>query len=311
MASSSRNCSDWKPLAESRRVRKLANWPGVIVSSTSIWATTVLRIVRTRRTVASARGPSPASSRCCRWTSSWMSCLNQSSYTWWMTMNSSSSCSSVFGRWAARISSSARYEVYVRAADSSAIAGDTRTTAVLAPRARLHEDRGGPVEHERSGNGGEDAPPPGGLPPPRRGLYRRRHRRHRRRLLRRRGVHHARRGPPWQGRRAPGVREAARRPAERRVGRPDADLRGRRAVHRVEREVREDARRGRHRHVRVPRRPDPRADGPLHPAAQLGARRPFRPAQLAGDLRQAGARLHAAAHRGDYRPLAQRRLVRG
>ena len=54
-ASSSRNCADWKPLDASRRPRKPVNWRGVIVSSTSIWATTTLRIVSTRRSVCTHR----------------------------------------------------------------------------------------------------------------------------------------------------------------------------------------------------------------------------------------------------------------
>src|SRR4051794_32838883 len=53
-----------------------------------------------------------------------------------MTMNSISSCSSVFGRWAASTSSSARYDVYVSAADGSSI-----RRPILARRPRLRPDR--------------------------------------------------------------------------------------------------------------------------------------------------------------------------
>ena len=60
--SNSRNCDDWKPLADSSRERKELNESGVIVSSTSTWATTVLRIVRMRLAVASAAVASPRSS---------------------------------------------------------------------------------------------------------------------------------------------------------------------------------------------------------------------------------------------------------
>ena len=64
-ASSSRNWTDWNPLARSSRPRKLENPSGVIVSSTSIWATIVFRIVRIRFIVMSAEPRSPLASRSC------------------------------------------------------------------------------------------------------------------------------------------------------------------------------------------------------------------------------------------------------
>ena len=78
-ASSSRNCADWKPLAASNRSRKVMNWRGVIVSSTSICATTVLRIVSMRLSVWSACGVSPSSRRPWSCAPSWRSSLNHSS----------------------------------------------------------------------------------------------------------------------------------------------------------------------------------------------------------------------------------------
>ena len=78
-ASSSRNCHDWNPLDASSRTRNPENSRGVIVSSTSIWATTTLRIVRIRRSVRIECDVSPASSNACRWASSCSSCLNHSS----------------------------------------------------------------------------------------------------------------------------------------------------------------------------------------------------------------------------------------
>ena len=62
-ASSSRNCADWNPLAASSRPRNAVNWLRVIVSSTSICATTVLRIVRIRLHRRARAALSPASSR--------------------------------------------------------------------------------------------------------------------------------------------------------------------------------------------------------------------------------------------------------
>ena len=58
--SRSRNCADWNPLAASSRLRNDVNCRGVIVSSTSIWATTVFRIVSTRRAVERTWAVSPA-----------------------------------------------------------------------------------------------------------------------------------------------------------------------------------------------------------------------------------------------------------
>jgi hypothetical protein len=78
-ASSSRNCADWKPLEVPSASRNPANWVGVIVSSTSSWATTVFSTASVRRSVRMACVVSPSSSWACSLASSCSSCLNHSS----------------------------------------------------------------------------------------------------------------------------------------------------------------------------------------------------------------------------------------
>jgi len=77
--SSSRNCADWKPLADSRRSRKDSNSTGVIVSRMSSWATSTLSTVSTRFSVAAARAPSPATNSARTRSSSCSTTLNHSS----------------------------------------------------------------------------------------------------------------------------------------------------------------------------------------------------------------------------------------
>ena len=66
-------------LEESRRERNELNSSGVIVSRMSTCETAVLRIVKTRFSVPSARVRSSASRSRCACFTSWSTCLNQSS----------------------------------------------------------------------------------------------------------------------------------------------------------------------------------------------------------------------------------------
>ncbi len=78
-ASSSRNCADSKPLEVPSASRNPVNWVGVMVSSTSSWATTIFKMARVRRSVRMACVVSPASSWACSLASSCSNCLNHSS----------------------------------------------------------------------------------------------------------------------------------------------------------------------------------------------------------------------------------------
>ena len=78
-ASSSRNCADSNPLEVPSQSRNRVNWVGVMVSSTSSWATTIFKMASVRRSVRMACVVLPASSSACTLPNSCSSCLNHSS----------------------------------------------------------------------------------------------------------------------------------------------------------------------------------------------------------------------------------------